>query len=282
MLADVANFINESPYVVILGFVSSIVGLLEMVVSSIQSIRIKKHKGDKADIKQKNHEQNSFAVSKDKLENEKDADKQKNDVEIELSSTYEEDNFNRKENSEDCDAERTSHSIFIKITRFITSNNARDLIFMLLFGEAIVYFSGMIFGEILAQLLAVACIWIFLQYINEKYVILKSERGRTIINCYINVGIALYFFDVLFNQNGKQLLIWAFMIFTFFSIRKKTSIVLDVVGPFLALPFLISLFAFPKYETQLLFAMITVQSILVMVNIMVITKETKLLLKQGK
>ncbi|MBR5596543.1 MAG: hypothetical protein IKW30_03955 [Lachnospiraceae bacterium] len=274
MIVDVANLINESPYVIILGFISSIFGLIEMIISSINSIKTHKNKNDNVDQSLKN----SAIVSSDLnlIQSDSVVNNPKTDVEVNISLSGKEEYYD--ENS----SENESDSFFRKISNFFSTKNARDLIFILFLGEIIVFFTQILFGDIFAKLILVTYIFILYRYADEKYIILRSERVSTIINCYINVGISIYFLDIIFSKKTMQIIVWALMVFVFFHFRKISSIVLDVIGPFMVVPFWISAMVFTDYDWLLVNIMIIVQIVLVAINVRIITKETILLLKQSK
>ena len=105
------------------------------------------------------------------------------------------------------------------------------------------------------------------------------EQGNKVINCCINLGITFYFFEILLWQDGMQLIIWAVIICLLSFLRKRTRIMLDVIGPFLAIPCLIAAMVFTEYEMVFLMVLMALQAVLLITNFIVLYKEGKALFK---
>jgi len=293
MLTKLATFVTENPIIILFGFFSSIIGTVEIIYSVIKS---KKNKKKELELEEKTskiysylNEKAEFSeTSDDLIKAKEELERLRKQIEVELPEErrvavikeqikYEEQlikdaniRLEKLRNdiiSEDDVSFSKLQRIFHKIRHFITSENTRELITLLVFLGTTLYFISITVGAVATKVLGIASIAVIPFYIKNNYNFLKTEKGEKLITVIINIALSLCFIDSMIDGNIRGLIWWFILILISSFCLKITNICIDLLLPLLSVPLFISIFFFSSYEFPIIISIVIVQMLLIIINI---------------
>lgn len=292
MLATAAVFISENPLIIILGFVSTLIGTIQFILSSITGIRTHKEK-EELDKKTKavfdyldgkaQHESVSkeLELTETKL---KEARKQLEEVipkerrkavlleQIKCEErVIDEANaeIRRLKNQLEMDEEESvssSESWYKRLKNFITAPETKEFMVLLLGLEAIVFFIGIFFGDFAAKVLGMCSVAVLALFALKNYKTLQAEKINIAIHYLINIAVCLSFMGGVFNRRIEDLIWWFILVLFVCAKGKVINLCLDRIVPLLASCLFMLIFVMPDYESYILGGVLVIQGILIILN----------------
>lgn len=298
MLAEAAKFVTENPIIILVGFLCSIIGTIEMICSSVINLKTKKQKRK---IEEKTKEiyeylkgtaefaetSSKLAKAKEELEYTRkqiDIDlpkERKHAIVIEQIKCEEQiiNDANKRlqklKGELETDIEKRTiknNKLFNKIQEFVTTEKTRDFVILLLFLEAFLYFMNIIIGGILAKILGIASIVVALYYASKNYEGLRTETAKRIVTNITNIAVCLCFFDAFIDGNITGIIWWAILVLLLSFFRKTSNVIIDTIVPLLSIPLFIGVLIFSNCEAMILVTIIFIQIILIIINIIRIVR----------
>lgn len=304
MLSNAAKFVTENPVIILLGFVFSIIGTVEIVYSSIINLKTKKQKKmmdekikhvyeylqSKADY---DDTSNKLTQAKEELESvrkqlEIEIPRERKRAILSEQLKYEEQiiidanaRIQKIKQKLGANAENISKTnmLFQKMRSFILLEETRELVLMLVFIATATYLLGVIIGGSFIKVLSIFSIVVIIFYVINSFKVLRSDKNQKLSCSIVNIAIGLCFLDALFGGNIDGIVWWAVLLilFDFFN-KTSDNVLIDTINTrvaFLCIPLFCALLIFQNYELQFILSMVIVQCVTIGGNVVNIIKLIK-------
>jgi hypothetical protein len=279
------------------GFLLSVIGTIEIIISMIVKIRNKK---ENKDFEEKNkkvinrlseeyeYDEKTIELTEVKeqlykaekrLKEELPKERRKAILETELEylkQTLSDTNLKilklQEELQIESDADTNKYKeINQKIKAFLISENSKILVYFLVIIMALFYFVRILVDGIVVRFVSLICLALIFKFTIDTYSILKNKKSREIIFSLFSIIISLNYISVLITTNFYGFIPFIFLL-TWFAWQggKMSSILeytLNLVVHFLVITMLVGAVTFQNYVGTLLVISLIIESVLIIINV---------------
>lgn len=302
MLVKFANFITENPIIVIVGFLCSIFGTIEVVYSLVINLKTKKQKEElerqRKDIYEYLKNTVEFSEVSRELEKVKsDLQEAHKEMEINIPKVMKQAALNEQimieeqiiikakeriqklkiELDENIDNTKKSFTFFKKIDCFITAEQTKSFVALLVILGTFLLFISQIVGGVVAKVFGTLSACISVIYAYNKYEKLRGEKVRKILNSFVNVVLCTYIINTLLKTDFYGFFWWALLVLllSFLRILMKQGIDINALVSVLCIPLFISIIIIDEYYMYIAILILIFQTLLLIKNIISIVNEIK-------
>lgn len=301
MLGAAATYINENPLIIVFGFFSTLLGTVQLILSAIAWMRNHKEKElleqktktvmeylngkaqqDKTSEELEKAKEELETIRKqleDELPRERRNTILKEQIKCEemiISQASVE--IRRLKNQLEMDEEAPVGGIdtwFRRIKAVLTMPETKEFLMLLLGMEALVYFGGIVAGDIAVRLLGYAGIAVLVFYAVKNYAVLQNDKAKVVMHYLVNIFICLCFIDACLAGSMQGIMWWIILIFVACVKQDVLNLLWDRVIPLLSIALFMTLFVAPNYEDYILLGLLVIQVLLLIINGCKIRKTVK-------
>lgn len=303
MLTKIANFIAENPIIVIIGFICSVIGTIEVIYSLVINLKTKKQKEEierqQKEIYEYLKNEVEFSTTSRELEKVKsDLEEARKEMKIKIPNIIKQAALNEQimieeqiirkaqeriqklktELDEDRGKNAKTPSAFLKkLDDFITKDQTKSFAVLLVILGVFLIFIRQIIGGLVAKVFGILGACIIISYAYNKYEKLQGEKVKKVTVSFVNVALCLYITNTLTEGNINGILWWAFLVLllSFLRIIMRQNLDISTLVSILCIPLFIAIFIVNEYEAYLVIAIFILQILVLLINIINIAKEIK-------
>lgn len=299
MLAEAAKFVTENPILILVGFFCSIIGTIEIICSTVLSLKTKKAKKQLekqvSDIHEFLNDNVEFAKTSIKLNKAKEElhlirkqididlpkerkyavviEQIKHEEQIIKTANQRLEELKNKLEAQPETVTNKHKKLFFKIRGFVMTEKTKSFATLLLFLASFLCLMNTVFGGITVKAFGILCIGIALYYAFHNYEKLQTEATKSILNNIMNIAVYSSFFDALLNSNIIAFVWWAVLILLLSFFRKTSNILTDTILPLICISLFMAVFIFSDYETIILLSILCIQITLIIINAIQIARK---------
>lgn len=303
MLTKIADFINNNPIIIIVGFIFSLIGTIEVLVSIFINIKTRKEKR-----KFEEAEKSIFEYLKNKKEFEetsselekakKDLKKAQNEMQVNLprilkeaslkeQMAIEEENIKQaqermKKLSIELDkvsgkSIKENNWLFQWIIDFTAIDKTKNLAILLIIISGFLLLVESAIGGIVSKILGVLGLVFIAYYVYNGYEIVRTKKWQNTFVYFLNIVLHVYFINVVFRGDVSGVIWWAVLtlLLNFVGVMLGKKIDVISISSILCIPIFMAVFIINSYETVLIITVLVIQILLILLNILNVFKTNR-------
>ena len=303
MLIKIADFIDNNPIIIIIGFIFSLIGTIEVLASIFINIKTRKEKQEFEEAEKSIFEylknKKEFHETSSKLERvKKDLEKAQNEMQVNLprilkeaslkeQMAIEEENIKQaQERMKNLSIELDKVSgksvgennwLFQWIIDFTAIDKTKNLAILLIIIGGFLLLVESAIGGIASKILGVLGLVFIAYYVYNGYEIVRTKKWKNTFLYFLNIVLHVYFINIVFHGDVYGVIWWAVLtlLLNFAGVMIGKKININSISSILCIPIFMAVFIINSYETVLIITVLGMQVLLILLNILNIFKTNR-------